>query len=96
MATKGKKRFVVVCTDKRGVFGGYTADSGADPLVLTDVSMCVYWSTDVRGVVGLAATGPTASCRITKPAPRMELHGVTAVMDCTKEVADAWRTCPWG
>jgi hypothetical protein len=91
-----KKRFVVVCTEKRGVFGGYCSDTAADPLTLTDASMCIYWSEDVRGVVGLAATGPTKQCRITKPAPTMILHGITAVFDGTTEAADAWRSHPWG
>ena len=91
-----KRRFVVVCTDKRGVFGGYTTDSTVDPIILTDAQMCVYWSEDVRGVVGLAVDGPSKNCRITKPASKMECHGITAVFDCTKEAEDAWRSRPWG
>ena len=91
-----KAKFVVVCTEKRGVFGGMVEDTNADPITMTNAQMCVYWSADVRGVVGLAATGPTAGCRITKPAPSSELHGITAVFDATDEAATAWRSCPWG
>jgi hypothetical protein len=91
-----EKKFVVVCTEKRGVFGGYVKDTKADPIVMTDAQMCVYWSADTRGVVGLAATGPTSDCRVTKPAPTAELRGVTAVFDCSDEAVKAWASCPWG
>ena len=91
-----EKRFVVVCTEKRGVFGGFVEDTTTDPIIMTDAQMCVYWSTDVKGVVGLAATGPDANCRVTKPAPSAQLHGITAVFDAADEAAAAWRSCPWG
>ena len=89
-------RPVVVCTDKRGVFFGYLDGTpAADPLRLTRPRMCVRWSADVRGVLGLAATGPSASCRITAAPPAIELRGVTCVMDCTPEAAAKWEAQPW-
>lgn len=96
MSKKEAKKFVVVCTAKRGVFGGFTSDTSGDVVALTDASMCVYWSSDVRGVVGLAATGPTATCRITQPSPEMIVRDVTASFECTADAEKAWRTCPWG
>jgi len=96
-ATKPKARWVVVTTDKRGVFCGLTdAPVGADPIVLEEARMCVYWDTATRGVLGLAATGPTAGCRITAAPPRVELRGITAVMDCSPEAVAAWQRAPWG
>ncbi|MDH3637905.1 MAG: hypothetical protein OES09_05515 [Gammaproteobacteria bacterium] len=86
---------VVVCTDKRGVFFGECVDKDADPMTLTNARMCVYWSRDVRGVVGLAATGPTSECRITKPAPSARLRGITCVLDVSDEAAAAWEAAPW-
>jgi hypothetical protein len=91
-----KKRFVVVCTDKRGVFGGYSTDTTGDPIILTDAQMCVYWSADVRGVMGLASSGPSNSCSVTHQIPSIELRGITAVMETTKAAEAAWRSCPWG
>ena len=91
-----EKRFVVVCTKNYGVFGGVVEDSTTDPIIMADSQMCVHWSADVRGVVGLAATGPTKRCRITKPAPSAEIHDITAVFDATDSAAEAWRLCPWG
>ena len=91
-----KKKYVVVCTEFRGVFAGYTSDTTADPIVLSDAQMCVYWSQGVRGVMGLAAGGPTKSCKITNPVPKMKAHKVTAVLDATEEAEKAWQNCPWG
>lgn len=95
-ATKRTARWVVVTTDKRGVFFGRTsAPVGTDPLVLETPRMCVRWSVDVRGVLGLAATGPTAGCRITRAPVQIELRGITSVMDCTPEAVTAWQAAPW-
>lgn len=63
-----KKVPVLITTDssKRGVFMGFINPTDADKEILEaeEVRMAVYWSQDVRGVVGLAATGPTKDCRI--------------------------------
>lgn len=89
-------RPVVVTTVHRGVFFGYTsADAGADPITLDRPRMCVYWDIATRGVLGLAATGPTDGCRITAAPQRIELRGVTAVMDCTPEAVARWEAAPW-
>ena len=90
------KKFVVVCTEFRGVFAGYTDDQSADPIMLSDVQMCVHWSQDTRGVMGLASTGPAKSCKITKPAPEMKAYKVTAVIETTGDAEKAWQKCPWG
>lgn len=87
---------VVVTTSHRGVFFGcLDGDRNATILDLTDAQMCVYWSPDVRGVLGLAATGPTSRCRIGPPVPRLTLQDVTAVFDATDEAVKAWQARPW-
>lgn len=35
---------------------------------LKDARLCVYWSADLRGFMGLAAYGPSGSCRTGSPA----------------------------
>lgn len=96
MATT-KKRPAVVTTEHRGVFfGTLTAeDSEARTVTLTDAQMCVYWAADVRGVLGLAATGPSKKSKVTPPVPKLALTGTTAVMDATDEAVTAWRSRPW-
>lgn len=87
---------VVVTTEHKGVFFGFLAgDPAAKTAELTQAQMCVYWSEDVQGIVGLAATGPTRRCKVTRPAPRITLQAVTAVIDATPEAVTAWQDRPW-
>lgn len=91
------KRPVVVTTEFRGVFFGYVKDDSKSPerIELEQARMCVYWSTDVKGVVGLAATGPTKECRVTHSIPSMTAYKVTAVLDCSPEAAEKWEAGAW-
>jgi len=91
------KRHVVITTDqtKRGVFAGALESQDGENVVLTDAQMCIYWSAGTRGVLGLAATGPAEGSRIGPRVPRIELTGVTAVIDMTDEAVERWQTAPW-
>lgn len=90
---------VLITTDstKRGVFMGFIDPKDADKETLEafEVRMAVYWSQDVRGVLGLAASGPTKSCRISAATKKAILKGVTAVIEITDEALAAWRKEPW-
>jgi hypothetical protein len=97
MTTKSK-RPVVVTTEHKGVFFGHVAndhDDTTESVFLTDAQMCVYWDTNVKGVLGLAATGPTSSCKVTAPVPSITLRGVTAVMGASPSAVKAWEAKPW-
>lgn len=85
---------VVVCTDKRGVIFGYTTNEHARPIKVSDARMCLYWSTDVGGVFGLAEKGPTSGCKISATAPSLTLEGVTAVFGVEKSAERAWKSAP--
>lgn len=90
---------VLITTDntKRGVFMGFIDPKDADKETIeaTEVRMAVYWSTDVKGVLGLAARGPTKSCKITAAAKKAMLKGVTAIVELSDEAVEAWREEPW-
>lgn len=90
---------VLITTDntKRGVFMGFIDPKDADKTTLEaeEVRMAVYWHNDVKGVIGLAANGPSKNCRITAAAPKVVLHGVTACAQITDEALAAWRKEPW-
>lgn len=87
---------VVVTTAHRGVFFGYmdVSDANKDIIPLKDSRLCVYWSQDVKGFMGLAAGGPTRSCKI-GPRADIKLRNITAVLDCTPEAVKAWESAPW-
>ena len=54
---KGTERAVLVTTEHRGVFFGYATDPDGDTITLRACRNAIYWSADVRGFLGLAATG---------------------------------------
>jgi hypothetical protein len=91
MATKSKKRKVIVTTERRGVFFGTleSYDEGTRVAVLADAAMAIYWGT-TRGLFQLANTGPTEKSRISLPAPRIRLEVVECVIDVTGDAEAAW------
>lgn len=91
---KAKERAVVVTTTHRGVFFGYSADVDGEIVKLRAGRNCVYWSSDVKGFIGLAATGPNKNCKI-GPAADISLRNITSVIECTPEAAAAWEAQPW-
>lgn len=89
---------VVITTEARGVFFGYLPDGQTKlpaEVELENVRMCVYWSTDVKGVLGLASNGPTKDCRITNRVPKVTLYKVTAVLDCSPQAQESWEKDIW-
>lgn len=48
----------------------------------------------MKGFLGLAATGPTKSCRVGPPAD-IELRAITSVSDVTPQAVAAWESGPW-
>lgn len=87
-------RAVLVTTAHRGVFFGYADDTDGEIVKLKRARLCVRWSADLRGFMGLASTGPTKSCRIGPPAD-IDLRAITSVTAVTEEAAEAWERAPW-
>lgn len=88
------ERAVLVTTEHRGVFFGYAGNTDGETIKLNRSRLCVYWSSDVKGFMGLAATGPTKDCRIGNAAD-ITLRNITAVVECTPEATAAWERAPW-
>ncbi len=87
-------RPVIVTTAHRGVFFGYATDTEGETIALARARLCLYWSSDVKGFMGLAATGPTKSCRI-GPAADITLRAITAVLEVTPDAVAKWEAAPW-
>ncbi len=88
------KRAVLITTAHRGVFFGYATDTTGETIALTGARLCLYWGADVKGFMGLASTGPTASCRVGPPAD-IALRNITSVVEVTPGAATAWEGAPW-
>lgn len=93
-AVTNGERPVIVTTAHRGVFFGYASKTDGDVINLKRSRLCVYWSKDVKGFMGLASNGPTASCRVGPPAD-IELRAITSVIEVTPEAVKAWDAAPW-
>ena len=89
-----KPRPVIVTTAHRGVFFGYADATDGETIKLARSRLCLYWSRDVKGFMGLAATGPSAGCRIGPPAD-IALRKITAVVEVPEAAVKAWETAPW-
>jgi len=94
MQSDTPERPVLVTTEHRGVFFGYAIDVDGPTIRLRDCRNVIYWSEDVRGFIGLAATGPTKSCKV-GPAATMTLRNITSVAEVTPEAVKAFEAAPW-
>ena len=91
-----KEQPVMVTTEFRGVFFGYMTEPPVDgSITIKRARNCVYWSQDVKGFMGLAATGPSKDCKIGPAVPSVMLNKVTAIIEVTKEAAEKWEGGPW-
>jgi len=91
-----KEQAVLVTTVHKGVFFGYASQGvKAKSITLRNARNCVYWSNDVKGFLGLAANGPSNSCRIGPKVPELTLTDVTSVSKVTPEAVEKWEKNPW-
>ena len=102
-------RPLVICTNKRGVFFGYVDNDGPTNEQIHDgatvtvkkARMAVYWDRDTRGVLGLAATGPTEGCRIGPAVDSITLGGGpgnrqdTVLEVASEDTVAKWESAPW-
>ena len=95
MATKAKERAVLVTTAHKGVFFGYATETGGTTIKLRAARLCVYWTSDLRGFMGLASAGPSSGCRIGPPAD-IELRDITAVVEVSDAATANWEKGQWG
>ena len=85
--TAAKERPVIVTTAHRGVFFGYATETAGETIKLRAARLCVYWTGDLRGFMGLASHGPSKGCKI-GPAADIELRAITSVVEAAA-AADA-------
>lgn len=90
----GAARAVVVTTAHRGVFFGYADATDGEQIALKSARLCLYWSADVKGFMGLASDGPSKNCRV-GPAADITLRNITAVLEVTADAAAKWEKAPW-
>ena len=87
-------RAVLVTTAHKGIFFGYASETSGPTIRLRKARICVSWSADLRGFMGLAAYGPSSGCRI-GPAADIEVRDITSVTEVSKEAVEKWEKSPW-
>lgn len=89
-----KERCVLVTTVHKGVFCGYASETSGSTIKLRAARLCVYWSADLRGFMGLASHGPDSNCKI-GPAADIELRDITSVSEVTPQAEEKWNKSAW-
>lgn len=92
---KVNERAVIVTTAHKGVFFGYATETSGATIKLRAARLCVYWTTDLRGFMGLASIGPSSACRVGPPAD-IDLRDITAVVEVAPRAVEKWEAGPWG
>ena len=88
------ERAVLVTTAHKGVFFGYATETSGPTIALRAARLCIYWTTDLRGFMGLASEGPSQGCKI-GPAADIELRDITAVVQVSEKAVERWNKAPW-
>lgn len=86
------ERPVIVLTEHKGVFFGYSSNTRGENVDLRGARMAIRWGT-TRGVMELGETGPTSVSKISARAD-LEVRKVTLVMEVTPMATLAWEATP--
>lgn len=89
MPTKKETVPVLVTTQYRGVFFGYTDDETANPIILKNARCAIRWNT-TGGFLELGELGPNSGSLIGNRAPQIILYGVTSVSHVTPKAVEKW------
>lgn len=89
---KASARPVIVCTEHRGVFFGYSNETSGTEIKLKRARMAISFGT-TRGVLELAETGPTRNSKISARAD-IDVRKVTAVFEVTPAAMQEWESAP--
>jgi hypothetical protein len=89
------KQALVVTTSHKGVFFGYGEATTDKTIRLEQCRMCIYWSSETKGVVGLASDGPAKGSRISPATPAITIQDVTSCMEASPEAVKAWEKGIW-
>jgi len=91
-----EEKAVLVTTINKGVFFGYASVGVKNKsITIKNARNCFYWSADMKGFLGLAASGPSSSCKIGPKVPELTLTDVTSVSVVTPEATEKWEKSSW-
>jgi len=91
---------ILITTEHDCVFFGYVEDAdavkGDRQITVKKGRCCVYWSSDVKGFLGLASRGPSEKSKVTDAVEELTAYDVTNVVAVSDEAQERWEAAPWG
>jgi hypothetical protein len=78
---KTDERMVVVLTEFKEIFCGYTSDTTTDSVKLRNARQACYYSPDTHGLLGLAVNGPGKGSKV-GPGANIECRRVVNIIEC--------------
>ena len=93
-ATQGEEKMVVVLTEFKEIFCGWTKDTDGDRIKLRSARQAIYYSENTHGLLGLAVNGPAKGSRI-GPAADIECRKVVNIIDCSLGAVEVWENAGW-
>ncbi len=94
MAKANSERLVVVLTEFKEIFCGWTTDVTGDRIQLRNARQACYYSEQTHGLLGLAVTGPAKGSKI-GPAANIEVRCVVNVIECQQSAIEVWENAKW-
>lgn len=96
VSKKQTERAVVILTEFKEIFFGFTTDTSGDRVLLRQARQACYYSADTHGLLGLAVNGPAKGSNIGPTADHLECRRVVNVLECTSEAVAKWEKAKWG
>lgn len=95
---KAEAEYLIVVTASRPwtIVAGYVESDDGTTVILRDARMIVYYSSDSRGLYGIASVGVTGSARVSPAAPRVAVSNVEHRISVTDEARASIEAAPWG
>lgn len=90
-----EERLVVVLTEFKEIFCGWTDDTTGERITLRNARQAVYFSRDSHGLLGLAVNGPGKSSRIGPAVTTLECRRIVNVIECSPLAVEAWEKAQW-
>jgi hypothetical protein len=92
--SNSEEKLVVVITEFKEIFCGWTDDYSGDRIALRDARQAIYYSAETHGLLGLAVKGPGRGSKI-GPAANVEVRKPVNVVECSSAAAEVWEKAKW-
>lgn len=94
MPKANAERLVVVLTEFKEIFCGWTSDTDGERIKLRAARQACYYAETTHGLLGLAVTGPGKGSKI-GPSANIEVRRPVNVIECQPSAVEVWENAKW-